>query len=217
MEKTEYLKVGGHGQDIQLPQGVIRSTQEFKYLGSIISAQGNSAKDIQYRIIQGKRCTQVLNPIIWSAKMKMKTKLMIYKAIVEPVLTYGAESWQLTNKQRKQIEVVEMDYLRRSCRVSKLEHIRNEEIRRRSGMEITVNNRIDTRQLIWYGHVMRMVKERWPRRVLNYTPCGNRRRGRPATTWFQGIAESMRSREIKEDEWMDRKGWRIKCGKRPRL
>lgn len=217
LDKTEYLRVGGQAEDLQLAQGVIRSTQEFKYLGSIISAQGNSAKDIQHRVAQGRRCTQTLNSLLWSAKIKMKTKLMIYKAIVEPVLTYGAESWQITSKERNKIQAVEMDYLRRSCRVSKLQHIRNEEIRRRTGMEVTVNDRIDTRQLIWYGHVMRMTNERWPRRVLEYIPYGRRRRGRPATSWRQGVEKAMSSRELRDNEYMDRRSWRIKCGKRPRL
>lgn len=47
-------------------------------------------------------------------------------------MTFGANVWQLSRKDRKKIETAEMHFLRRGCRVSSMEHIRNEEIRRRT-------------------------------------------------------------------------------------
>ena len=44
-----------------------------------------------------------------------------------------------------------MDYFRRSARVSRLQWIMNEEIRRRMEAEETVLERIDKRGLKWFG------------------------------------------------------------------
>ncbi|XP_030760429.1 uncharacterized protein LOC115885607 [Sitophilus oryzae] len=55
-----------------------------------------------------------------------------YKYLGNPVLTYGAECWQFTAKERRMVESVEMDFLRRACRISRMEHIRSEEIRQRT-------------------------------------------------------------------------------------
>ena len=44
-----------------------------------------------------------------------------------------------------------MDGIKRGARVSRLEKRRNEDIRRIMNMEESVNERIENRQLQWYG------------------------------------------------------------------
>jgi hypothetical protein len=41
-------------------------------------------------------------------------------------------------------------------------------------------------------------------------PQGKRKRGRPINTWKAGIRESMKRRELKDEECMDRDLWRRK-------
>ena len=41
MSKTEYLVIGGDGRNIKIPQGIIKSVKEFKYLGSVFHESGN--------------------------------------------------------------------------------------------------------------------------------------------------------------------------------
>jgi hypothetical protein len=55
---------------------------------------------------------------------------------------------------------VEMDYLRRNARVSRLEHISNQEIRIRMNVEESIIDRIKNKGLNWFGHVLRMEEER---------------------------------------------------------
>lgn len=52
-----------------------------------------------------------------------------YGAIVEPILTYGAECWQMAEKGKKKVDNVEIDYLRRACRESRAEHKPNSQLR----------------------------------------------------------------------------------------
>jgi hypothetical protein len=64
-----------------------------------------------------------------------------------------------------------------SARKSKLERVPNEEIRRIMQAEETVLDRIEARRLRWFGHVMRMPKERWPAIIHLQIPLGRRKRG----------------------------------------
>jgi hypothetical protein len=75
--------------------------------------------------------------------------------LVESVLLYGSEIWTL-KYYRKRLQAVEMDYLRRSARVSRLEHISNQEIRTRMNAEESIIDRIKNKGLNWFGHVLRM-------------------------------------------------------------
>jgi hypothetical protein len=46
--------------------------------------------------------------------------------------------------------------------------------------------------------------------VAERKPQGKRKRGRPINTWKSGIRESMKRRELKDEECMDRDLWRRK-------
>ena len=216
--KTEYLKVGDQQEeDPDLHLHKLKKCSQFKYLGSIISADGTSKKDIENRTQQGKKAIRLLNSLLWSTKIKLKTKMTIYTTIVEPILTYGCECWQITEKGKKMVDTVEMDFLRRSCNISKLQHVRNEDIRRETRRVLTTAERVESKQLLWYGHMMRMEETRWTKRAFRYMPQNRRRRGRPTAQWMEGIRRSMRDRAIEEDDWWDRRKWRSKCGMRHRL
>ncbi|XP_030758177.1 uncharacterized protein LOC115883896 [Sitophilus oryzae] len=115
------------------------------------------------------------------------------------------------------VESVEMDFLGRACRMSRMEHIRNEEIRQRTRRRYTSTDNIEPRQLLWYGHVKRMGGESWPKRTIEYRPQSRRKRGRPTTTWLDGVDQYMRDRAINQKEWQTRAIWRSKCGMRQKL
>jgi hypothetical protein len=164
-DKTKYLVIGGEGKDMDVNGKTVKVCREFKYLGSVISAEGSSRKDINSRIIQGRQAVQKLNSMWWSDQLNKPTKKRIYNSIVQSILTYGSEAWEITRRDSDRLRAVEMDALRRSCRVSRLERIRNEEIRRWMNKEDTVTEEIERRKLVWYGHVRRMEQHRWPQRI----------------------------------------------------
>nr|CAH7751096.1 unnamed protein product [Callosobruchus chinensis] len=105
-----------------------------------------------------------------------------------------------------------MDFLRRSFNIFRLQHVRNEDIRSKTRRIVTAAGRIESKQLLWYRHVMRMQETRWPKRAFGYAPHNRRKREKPTTQWIDGIRKNMRDRAINEDEWKDRKKWRSKCG-----
>lgn len=49
----------------------------------------------------------------------------------------------------------------------------------------------------------------WSRRVLDYIPSNRMKRGRPPLSWMKGIERAMESRDLEEDDWLDRDEWRL--------
>ena len=50
--------------------------------------------------------------------------------------------------------------------------------------------------LIWYGHVKRMDPMRLPKIMINWTPEGRKKPGRPQTTWKDGIHTAMNETDL---------------------
>jgi hypothetical protein len=72
-----------------------------------------------------------------------------------------------------------MNCLGRSARISRIDRVRNETMRTKTGMKKDILREIEEQQLRWYGRVMRMEVYRIARQVAEWNPQGNRRRGRP--------------------------------------
>ncbi|KAJ8934491.1 hypothetical protein NQ318_012467 [Aromia moschata] len=64
----------------------------------------------------------------------------------------------------------------------------------------SVLSRIENRQLGWFGHLIRMNNDRPVKKVWEAKRQIKRRKGRPPTTWDQGIARILESRGITRAE-----------------
>jgi len=47
----------------------------------------------------------------------------------------------------------------------------------------TILERKEKKMLKWSGQVVRSLDNRWPKRIMNWSPEGRRRRGRPEVKW----------------------------------
>ena len=93
---------------------------------------------------------------------------------------WGRRLESIGGPRKGKIQAVVMDGIRRGARISRLEKRRNED-RRIMNMEESLNERIENRLLQWYGHVRRMDEKRWPNKLLQWSPVGRRKPGRPRT------------------------------------
>ena len=93
------------------------------------------------------------------------------------------------------MNVLETKCLRSLVGVSLMDRVRNEELRRRAGIERELASRADQRVLRWFGHVGRMDEHRIARRVLMAEVSGGRLRGRPRLGWMDGMTVTLRNRE----------------------
>ena len=91
---------------------------------------------------------------------------MSNERIIVPTALYGAEAWGIRSAERRKVNVPEMKCLRSLVGVSRMDRVRNEEVRRRAGIERELASTADQRVLRWLGHVERMEEYRMARRVL---------------------------------------------------
>ena len=75
-----------------------------------------------------------------------------------------------------------------------MDRVRNDDVRRRAGIERKLASRADQRVLRWFGHVERMDKYRMARRVLVALVSGGRVRGRPRLGWMDGVKVALGNR-----------------------
>jgi hypothetical protein len=150
----------------------------------------------------------MLNSVLWSKTILHKTKKLMYQALVQSILLYGAETWTLNTQQANKLLATEMDFFRRSARKSRKEKVRN--VTTREIMEVgkNVSEVIEEKRLRWFGHVKRMPRNRLPLKILEWEPAGTRRRGRPKERWIDGVRRSMTNYGLTEEYIRDRDRWR---------
>ena len=66
---------------------------DFIFLGSKITADGDSSHEIKRRLLLGRKVITNLDSIFKSRDITLLTKVRLVKAMVSPVVMYGCESW----------------------------------------------------------------------------------------------------------------------------
>ncbi|KAK3879947.1 hypothetical protein Pcinc_015511 [Petrolisthes cinctipes] len=133
------------------------------------------------------------------------------RSLVLSVFLNGCETWTLTVKLQRNIQVTEMKCYRKILNIRYSDGIRNEEIRqmveRSMGPQEDLFTTVKRRKLQWYGHISR--SDGMAKTMVQGTVGGVCRRGRQRKRWEDNIrertglsfAESQRAVE-------DRDGWR---------
>jgi hypothetical protein len=117
------MSIGDTSRDLQLEdgKGTISHVSECIYLEVRVISDGNHEPEINDRINRGRAAISKLNSILWDRDMTSKTKTHIYHAIVKSTITYAAETLCLNAKTIAKLHSTEMDFWRRSARISREE------------------------------------------------------------------------------------------------
>jgi len=141
-------------------------------------------------------------------------KTLLYKTLIRPALTYGAETWALSKQDGYRLSIFEHKILRR---------IYGSVIDGGGGWRIRTNQELyqlyDEKDIVkfcklsrlrWAGNVIRQDDDDLARRVLLSEPGGKRPRGRPRLCWEDGVKEDVTKLGCRN--WtavtLNRKGWR---------
>lgn len=212
--KTKVMVVGDEEVDmkIEIEGTEIEQVGTFQYLGVKIDGKGTQEAEINQRLEKAtKLYYSMRNKFINKKEISRETKLKVYKAIYRPILTYGCESWVLNRRQKNKIQAAEMRYLRRVRGVTKMDRIKNLEIRKDLKIQSVLEN-IEERQLGWWGHLHRMENTRQTKRIWEARITKNKRRGRPRTTWDNVITELLerkgKTRTEAKNMTRNRKEWK---------
>ena len=85
----------------------------FIYLGTAINTNNDVSLEIKRRATLASRCYSGLKRQLSSGDLSRATKLTLYKALMLPVLPYGAEAWTLSNTDAAALGVFERKVLRK--------------------------------------------------------------------------------------------------------
>ena len=104
VQKTKIMAYG-HITSWQIDGETVR---DFIFLGSKITAEGNSSHEIKRHLLLGRKAMTNLDSILKSTDITLMTKIQIVKAMVFPVVMYGSESWTIKKAEHQRIDAFEL-------------------------------------------------------------------------------------------------------------
>ena len=74
-------------------------------MGTLISNDNIVEKEIQNRILAGNRTYFAAISLFRVGLLSRATKILLYKTLIRPVVSYGAEAWTVTKKDEQALLV----------------------------------------------------------------------------------------------------------------
>ena len=209
--KTEYMECGQQTDESIVVSGEeISKVPRFKYLGSVVSSDGDVTCDVQSRINAAWAKWRMATGVLCDRRIPLSLKSKFYKTAIRPVALYGSECWPTTVKHEQALHSMEMRMLRRCLGLTWHDHVTNEDARKMLGVP-PITEKLREQRLGWYGHVMRARPDSVAKTALNINPEGRRPRGRPKKRWLDRIKEDMIISGLKAEDAFDRKKWKSRC------
>ena len=94
-------QVGNEVKKIELMGKKYEKVEPSKYLGAITTSLNDIETEIKSKIAVGNKCYYALGTRLKRRSISQSIKIRLYKTIIRPVVTYGAETWTLTCKMEK--------------------------------------------------------------------------------------------------------------------
>ena len=86
---------------------------EFIFLGTLISNDNSVQKEIQRRILAGNKTYVAAIRLFRYRLLSRATEIRLYKTLIRPAVTYGAETWTMTKKEEQSVLIFERKIFRR--------------------------------------------------------------------------------------------------------
>ncbi|KAI5726940.1 hypothetical protein M8J76_011469 [Diaphorina citri] len=183
----------------------IKKEKESIYLGQLISCDNIIEKEVERRIKIGWSKYWSMKKIFKSMKINEKLKTKALKMCIFPAILYGCQTWALTKKLSKRLDVTQYQMFRSILHIKRMDKISNRSINEKLKME-NLSNEARRLKWRWAGHVMRMSNDRWAKMTTEWIPRSNKRaRGRKKVRWCDEMVKNVGAK------WQtvarDRKSW----------
>lgn len=156
-KKTEVMTLNvNNPQGIKMDNHILPFTNNFIYLGSIVTTDGGADRDIQQRIAKARAAFKNLQAVWKSSQYTNRTKLKLYKSCILPILLYGSECWRMTENDLNKLSTFHTKSLRRILKVFWPNTISNQDLLSRCDQE-DMATIITRRRWTWIGHILRRV------------------------------------------------------------
>ena len=91
-------------------------------------------------------------------KVPFKLKDKVYKTVIKPTMTYGADCWAIRKKDENRLHEAEMRMLRRIRGKTRKDHVRNQRIQEDAKV-CQMSTFLREKRLHWYGNVRRREED----------------------------------------------------------
>ena len=114
----------------------VETVEEFAFLGSKITADGDCSHQIKRQLLLGRKVMTNVESILKSRDITLPTKVHLVKAMVFLVVTYGCESWTVKKAESQRIDAFELWCWKRLLRVPWTARRSNHSILKRSALGV---------------------------------------------------------------------------------
>ena len=177
----------------------VETVSDFIFLGSKITADGDCSHEIKRHFLLERKVMNNLDSIFKSRDITLSTKVLLVKAMVFPMVTYGCESWTVKKTENRRIDAFELWCWRRLLRVPWTARRSNQSILKEISPGISLEGMMLKLKLQQFDHLMQRV-DSLEKTLMPGGIGGRRRRGRQRMRWLDGITDSMdvSLRELRE-------------------
>ena len=152
--------------EIRIGQTVLKTTDQFCYLGSLMSS--NCSMDVEINCRIGKAWAafaKLRKNVIHTHNLRLATRVAVYKAICLSTLLYGLETITLYRRHINLLERFHMSCVKEMLGLTWQDKITHNDMLLRTQLQ-SIEGILTKTQLRWSGHVYRMPDDRLPKRVL---------------------------------------------------
>ena len=103
IQKTKIM-ASGPITSWQIDGETVETVADFIFLGSKITADGDSSHEIKRRLLLGRKVVTNLDSILRSTDITLPTKVHLVKAMVFPMAMYECESWTIKKAKCQRID-----------------------------------------------------------------------------------------------------------------
>ena len=137
----------------------LKAVAEFKYLGTLVTADGWSTKEINRRLGIAGSIMASLNKLWADPSIPTKLKCQLYKALVMTIVLYNGECWLLKKQDLKKLEGFHFRCLRRITRKQRCPGLGDMQVDRACRKDVLavpmIEELIREKRLRWCGHLIR--------------------------------------------------------------
>ncbi|GBP66503.1 Putative uncharacterized transposon-derived protein F52C9.6 [Eumeta japonica] len=191
MTNREEIAITVHDSNIEY-------VRTYTYLGQIIAFRDQTNIEIERRVANAWNRYWSLKEILKSEHFPIAAKRKVFNSCVLPCLTYGCQTWALSQKHLLKLRTCQRGMERSMIGVTKRDRIRSEDIRSITKVEDIIK-KIRQLKWRWTGHMTRDSRIKWTKILTEWQPRdGTRKRDRQAKRWMDEIKRNWRGYLVKE-------------------
>ena len=152
-----------------------KKVEDFIFLGSKITADGDCSHEIKRHLPLGRKAMTNLDRVLKSRDITLLTKVRLVKAMVFPVVMYRCEIWTIKKAECRRIDAFKLWCCQRLLRVPWTSRRSKQSILKEISPEYSLEGLMLKLKFQYFGHLMRRADSLEKTLMLGKIEGGRRR------------------------------------------